>query len=337
MATKRIKSIEEVNLGWLGLAQYKERFMVEEVEEFPNRVLKAMPNPVVTVRITTYQHAKYIKRCLDGVLEQQTNFPFEIIIGDDESSDGTREICMGYARQYPDKVRLFLHKRANTRIILGKACGIFQIGYNTLAARGQYIAGCSGDDYWNDPTKLQKQVDFLRLNPNYSHCIHDWETNSEYYNNKKGPKFKLPLTLLSINVFQKLPQEFVEVLNEDSYFNFILEQLGDCGNVEDINSAFYNYHGENMWAEKTDPSSKLAFILLLNQKIFETFRSTQIHNIAKERLFDFFFNNRLNFSTQQVSETKEYFKKNQLHFAFLIYFNIRKLKMLLKKVKLKLS
>ncbi|MFW5983238.1 MAG: glycosyltransferase family 2 protein, partial [bacterium] len=63
-------------------------------------------NPLVSVCVQTYQHAKYIEQCLDGILMQKTSFPFEVLLGEDESTDGTREICIEYAKKHPDKIRL---------------------------------------------------------------------------------------------------------------------------------------------------------------------------------------------------------------------------------------
>ena len=129
--------------------------------------------PLLSVCIQTYQHKKYIRDCLDGVLMQQTDFPFDVIIGEDESTDGTREICMEYANKYPDKIRLFLRSRKDVIYINGQPTGRFNYYENLKAARGKYIAVCEGDDYWTDPFKLQKQVDYLEANEECSACFHE--------------------------------------------------------------------------------------------------------------------------------------------------------------------
>ncbi|MFW5983501.1 MAG: glycosyltransferase, partial [bacterium] len=85
----------------------------------------------------------------------------------------TREICIEYAKKHPDKIRLFLHRRENVIIIGGQPTGRFNFLYNLKEARGKYIALCEGDDYWTDPHKLQKQVDFLENHTEYSACAHD--------------------------------------------------------------------------------------------------------------------------------------------------------------------
>ncbi len=118
--------------------------------------------PLVSVCVVTYNHKHFITQCLESILSQKTNFPFELIIGEDDSKDGSREICMKYAEEFPDKIRLFLRKEENKIWIDGNKTGRFNFIENLKAARGKYIALCEGDDYWIDPLKLQKQVDLLQ-------------------------------------------------------------------------------------------------------------------------------------------------------------------------------
>lgn len=125
--------------------------------------------PVVSVCIPTYQHVNYIKSCIEGALMQKTSFPFEIIIGDDGSNDGTADLCKKYAEENPDKIRFYNRIRELSRVFDTE--GHIDRSYNwwwTLEeARGKYIAICEGDDYWIDPLKLQKQVDFLEEHEDY--------------------------------------------------------------------------------------------------------------------------------------------------------------------------
>ncbi len=132
-----------------------------------------MGEPLVSVIVITYNHSDFISQCLDSILLQETNFPFEIILGEDESFDGTRHKCIEYATEYPDKIRLFLRSRNDCIYISGIPTGIFNFKECLKEARGNYIAICEGDDYWNDPQKLQKQVDYLKYNPDYNICFHD--------------------------------------------------------------------------------------------------------------------------------------------------------------------
>lgn len=124
-------------------------------------------NVLVSVCVLAYNHKSYIAQCLDSVLMQETNFPFEIILGEDESTDGTREICMEYANKYSDKIRLFLRSRKDVIYINGRPTGRFNLIQGFKAARGKYIALCDGDDFWDDRNKLQFQYDFLESNPGF--------------------------------------------------------------------------------------------------------------------------------------------------------------------------
>lgn len=142
----------------------------ERIVEYDNIVLYS--ESVVSIMVITYNHKAFIKECLDGILMQDTNFQFEILLGDDDSTDGTREICIEYADKYPNKIRLFLHHRKNNIKINGNPTGRLNFLHNLYNARGKYIALCEGDDYWTDPLKLQKQVDFLEKNPGYNICFH---------------------------------------------------------------------------------------------------------------------------------------------------------------------
>lgn len=119
---------------------------------------KLVDEPLVSVCFQAYNHAEFIEQALDSVLMQEANFPFEIIIGDDASTDGTSEIADRYQHQHPDKIKI-LRSTKN----LGKYTGNGRLNFlrNLRACRGKYIAILEGDDYWTDPEKLQKQVDFL--------------------------------------------------------------------------------------------------------------------------------------------------------------------------------
>lgn len=119
--------------------------------------------PVVSVCCITFNHSEFIRACLDGFLSQETNFQFEIIINDDCSTDGTKEIILEYASKHPGIIVPVFHRE--NKYSQGIR-GMF-INYVFPKARGKYIAMCEGDDYWTDPLKLQKQFDFLENNPSY--------------------------------------------------------------------------------------------------------------------------------------------------------------------------
>lgn len=136
------------------------------------RVNGNQSKPMVSVIVSTYQHAPYIKECLDSILSQKAAFPFEIVLGEDESTDGTREICIEYANKYPDTIRLFLRSRKDVVYINGYATGRFNFMENLKAARGEYIAICPGDDYWTDSNKLEIQLAAMKSHPECDMSFH---------------------------------------------------------------------------------------------------------------------------------------------------------------------
>ncbi|MFW5759064.1 MAG: glycosyltransferase family 2 protein [Bacteroidota bacterium] len=243
-----MEKLKDYKKNWLTFEQFKEKYQKVPVAEYPNSVLKDIPNPKVSVHIITYQHANYIRQAIDSVLMQQTDFPFEIIIGDDESTDGTREICIEYAEQYPDKIRLFLHRRENNIKIMGRPSHIFQYAFNSYNLRGVYVACVSGDDYWSDELKLQKQNSFMVKNDTYSYCFHSWSKRSL----EKKPEIESScrvLTMMHRNVFDKLPDEFFKTIQEDRFLYHILRLEGEKGFVENIRPAYYREHSGGLWSQ----------------------------------------------------------------------------------------
>lgn len=124
-----------------------------------------METPLVSICMITYNHASYIAKAIEGVMMQKCDFPIELIIGEDCSTDDTRSIIIKYKEKFPDKIRLILRE---------KNVGMQKNFVETLlAATGKYIALCEGDDFWTDPYKLRKQIDFMQDHSDYSMCCHN--------------------------------------------------------------------------------------------------------------------------------------------------------------------
>jgi glycosyltransferase involved in cell wall biosynthesis len=126
----------------------------------------------VSVSMITYNHEEFIAQAIDSALAQKTDFDYEIVIGEDDSSDRTREIVRAYKEEYPEKIRLFLNDRKNVIYIDGRPTGRWNFVNNLRHTRGQYVALLEGDDYWTSPYKLQRQVDFLDSHPDCAICFH---------------------------------------------------------------------------------------------------------------------------------------------------------------------
>lgn len=211
--------------------------------------------PIVSISCTIYNHEKYIANALDGFLSQKTNFPFEIIAGDDCSTDGTRLIILEYHKKYPNIVKPILWEQnvgavKNWITILG-------------SCEGEFIANCEGDDYWTNVNKLQVQKDFLDKNSDFSMCTHAVDivddtkytsTYSPYYANTKEVNtfedilkhhFIPTLSLFFRNscMPQPLPDFFSKVRSGDIAIELILSSRGKCFYSDKVMGVYTHHDG----------------------------------------------------------------------------------------------
>ncbi len=180
---------------------------------------------MVSICCVTYNHEKYIAQAIEGYLKQQTTFKFEILIGEDCSTDNTRGIVEEYVQKYPDKIKLITSES--------------NVGAHNNAARlykevkGKYLTQCDGDDYWTDPLKLQKQVDFLEQNQEYIMCCHyskRIKENNEIYYLNLNPKpiiysfedilFNNDFETILVSVLFRNSTEIKEIYSTDWFFKF---------------------------------------------------------------------------------------------------------------------
>lgn len=213
--------------------------------------------PLVSVCMITYNHERYIKQAIEGVLMQMTDFDIELVIGEDCSSDKTRVICEEYAIKYK-QIKLLSSV---------KNLGVMPNFIRTLnACTGKYIAICEGDDYWTEPSKLKKQVDFLEKNLEYSLCFHnyfeergaslnlikinlkDTITIEDYARTISGIQTLTVLFRNSLNPI--VPPEFLEKTT-GSYFIFL--RLAEHGKFKFIDEpmAVYRVHDGGIWSGKS--------------------------------------------------------------------------------------
>lgn len=198
--------------------------------------------PIVSICCTTFNHEKYIRMCLEGFVMQKTNFPYEILIFDDASTDNTSKIVKEFAQKYKH-IKTFIQKQNQWN---QQRYGL--IDWLFPAAKGRYIALCEGDDYWIDPLKLQKQVDFMENNPGYIICFHDIKNlvnekfepdvviDKRYNNIRNNPITVIDLleqgnfihtpSVLFRNIVDKLPMEFRYSAVGDYFLYIILSQGG---------------------------------------------------------------------------------------------------------------
>lgn len=216
---------------------------------------------VVSVQCYTYNHANYIRQCLDSLLMQKTNFNYEIIVHDDASNDGTEDIVREYASQYPNII-IPIYEEENQYqkhdYTIGKKM--------ELASRGKYVAICEGDDYWTDANKLQKQVDFLENNPNYVLCHHNmyYETDGKKIirDSASIPKSQTLLELAQQNFIQTAtvlykvpPYNLVpdSLFDRPIYAHFLFMRVCEQGDVYymDEPMSVYRLHSGGIFSQKS--------------------------------------------------------------------------------------
>lgn len=238
-------------------------------------------DPLVSIRCQVYNHEPFLRQCLDGFVMQQTTFPFEAIVHDDASTDGSAAIIREYAEKYPDIIKPIYetenqYSKGNVTMIMIAASH----------PNSKYIATCEGDDYWTDPNKLQLQVDFLETHPDYFFTCHAfkfyYEDTKEFESHPfvdgllmqifegrkyctpsldnywKGPWFTRTLTIVrrrKVFVEQETFNRYKIVY--DYIWCYYLMKAGKCALFEDVMGVYRKHSGgiftgKNMLRWKAD-------------------------------------------------------------------------------------
>ena len=200
---------------------------------------------LVTICIPTYQHESFIAQTLEGCLSQQTDFDFEIIVGDDASSDQTPKIIKEYADRFPKIIKPFLHQTNLGPVFPKELGGKNNVKFLFERCKTKYIALCEGDDYWIEPLKLQKQIDFLEQNEDYNLSHH--QTQIIYQNSFKTDFFN---------------DQFRKQTNE------IDEMLADHWVIATTSAVFRNVfqNGMAIWFEEAASGDWAIFFQVIQEK-----------------------------------------------------------------------
>ncbi|MBQ7137099.1 MAG: glycosyltransferase [Bacilli bacterium] len=243
--------------------------------------------PKLTIITTTYNQEKYIKQCLDGIVMQKTSFPFQAIISDDYSTDGTRKILKEYQKKYPEII---------VPIFREKNLGAMDNFIETVnEADTEYVAFCDGDDFWTDPNKIQKQLEFLENNKDYSICFHqtkiffeDGSRESDIFPTyiKETTNFEdlikecfIPAnTVMYRWMFTKknsFKKEFPKNVVPGDYFVHLCHAQN--GKIKLIKEVMSNYrrHAEGMWWLTSDNNMQEEFHLKYGVKYLNFFKAVE--------------------------------------------------------------
>ena len=272
--------------------------------------------PKVSVFMMVYNHELYIRQAIESILSQKTNFDFNLVIGEDCSTDNTRSVVLNLFDKYPGKFKLLLH---NNNI------GAFANQVAVLSAcKGKYVALCEGDDYWIDPNKLQKQVDFLETNPAYGLCFGEFIAvnkdgkmieKSSFY---KGMPIQVKIDGYCFNEFlmgmfdirppsvifrKELIQEEVKSWPKFAYDVWLFQRILFRTKIHKFNEVFaaYRSHDANLTS---------------NDDFYETVEKATYDNLI-------FFSNKLD-QSPTLEETKKILFRKSIGFALLSQLNIIK-------------
>ena len=213
--------------------------------------------PLVTILCTCYNHEKYIEDAIEGFLIQETNFPFEVIIHDDASTDNSQEIIKSYEKEYPQIIKGIYQKENQYQ--QGKK--LAYLLYPMVIS--SYIALCEGDDYWTDPKKLQIQKEFLNSNEEFVICYGDVEAFNEngiIENYVGGAKKDLTadelkkttpintMTVMSRNKIKSFPPEYNFAKIGDLFIWVLLSEYGKGKYLPQIKPSRYRVHDGGIYS-----------------------------------------------------------------------------------------
>jgi glycosyltransferase involved in cell wall biosynthesis len=262
---------------------------------------RAWPHsPKVSVAMITYNQESFVGQAIDSVLIQQTDFDYELIIGEDCSTDGTRQIVAEFARRNPKRIRPLLHEHNLGR--LGKHNFVATLN----ACRGKYIAILEGDDYWLSPHKLQKQADYLDSHPDCAYCFHNVRTIWEDTKANSRIWFPIPLKeklaledILAWNfspmcsvmfrngLFGEFPDWYFTLSMGDWPLHILNAQHGNIGYLDEV-MAVYRLHTNGIWTSQgkiKNIRDIIKFYLTINRHLKYRYKK-QIRLAIASRYYD---------------------------------------------------
>lgn len=249
--------------------------------------MESKEQPLVSVCCLVYNHAPYLRECFEGFVMQKTNFLIEVLVHDDASTDGSQEIIKEYTAKFPDLFKPILQ----TENQYSKG-GRITAKYQFPRVKGKYIAFCEGDDYWTDPYKLQKQVDFLETNPDVGLVAHrlkvfnqnsgifseDWlgylfENGNDKHEITLNEYFKIWANHPCTVMFRKSMYDFNDAdrfsYYRDIHMFFNVMQHGRLFCFNNVSSV-YRVHDNGIWSN-TSYITRQRFNLITSRELYHNY------------------------------------------------------------------
>lgn len=317
---------------------------------------------IVSVICTAYNHEKYIEKCIKGFIMQKTSFSYEILIHEDASTDKTAEIIKKYEELYPNLIKVIYQKENQFSQGKSPSANLYNI------SKGKYLAICEGDDYWIDENKLQKHVDFLEKNKNYSAIYSNVlivDENNKILDDKKA-RNAFPLyddffekryngvqmstlgqisSMLCINFWKLLSEaskkEFLNCrVNGDVKLHSLLNQFGDIYFSKEITSCYRRTYSGDSWNARTKNKDMSEYFYNTNIEMYNFLKKVFNFNIDLKTLLledlTYYFCNFLKRPTKNNFKIfYKLYKKGHVNILGFTFFFIKKVsKFILKKLKL---
>lgn len=277
----------------------------------------------------TYNHEQFIRAAMDSVVSQIADFNVQVVVGDDFSTDNTLDIVRQYNNTANIHIKILERKKGDAywqkRQQLGRLYNFTNI---VSHCSGKYIALLDGDDYWTDPHKLQKQVDFLEANPEYVACYHPVkvvdETNREIRKSKSSfihnhdlsqgemimGRVMSILSLCFRNVIQEFPDEYYKSPTGDNFISSLLGNYGKGKYLPDIKPSAYRVHSGGMWSLTDDAKKKMTLLLSyfwLWQYYQRIGKQEYAIGFYKRIILEGFYSNPFKRENENILDKSEYF------------------------------
>ncbi len=262
---------------------------------------KLVKHPKLSVCLISYNHEPYLETCLKNILNQRVNFDFEVIIGEDHSTDKTAEIVQNYVQKHPNLIKAFIRPKN-----IGSKLNFLHAFFE---CKGEYIIHIEGDDYWTDDKKLQRQVDFLDQNSNASACFHNativyedgtnrapllingpnqkkWISTIDFLGKKETWFMATASVMMRRKFVHPLPNWFIDSKSGDIPLYVILAEQGPLGYI-DLNMSVYRKNSGGLSYTDSDKSEKFIDNRIFMYSKINEYTQFKFNHLIRQILYEY--------------------------------------------------